>query len=102
MQNETGGRVVDAINAGEGYVGRQLEWQGDKGFEGDYDENALVIALEGCAFWGGMRGKEMDAWLCPFGFVYDYSVHWEVSLFHLAIRHGSNITDWSHMNPGLE
>lgn len=37
MQNETGGRVVDAINAEEGYVGGQLGWLGDKGFEGGDD-----------------------------------------------------------------
>lgn len=102
MQNETGGRVFDAINAGEGYVGGQLGWQGDKGFESDYEESALAIALKAWAFWMGMRGKEMDAWLCPFGFVDGYSVLWEVSLFHLAIRHGSNMADWSHVNPGLE
>lgn len=80
MQNEAGGRVVDAINAGEGHVGRQLGCQGDKGFEGDDDEGALAMALEGCTFQMGMRGKETDAWLCPFGFVYGYSVHWEVLL----------------------
>lgn len=102
MQNETGGRVVDAINAGKGYVGEQLGWQGDKGFEGDDDYSALAIALEGCSFWVGVRGKEMDAWLCPFDCVYGYSVLWEVFLFHLAIRHGSNTAGWSCANPGLE
>lgn len=61
MQNEAGGRVVDAINAGEGHVGRQLGCQGDKGFEGDDDEGALAMALEGCTFRVGMRGKETDA-----------------------------------------
>lgn len=76
--------------------------QGDKGFEGDDDEGALAMALEGCTFWVGMRGKETDAWLCPFGFVYDYSVHWEVLLLYLAIRHGSNMAGWSCVSPGLE
>lgn len=28
MQNETVGRIVDALNAGEGYVEGQLGWQG--------------------------------------------------------------------------
>lgn len=37
VQNETGGKVVDGINAGKGYVGGQLGWQGDEGFEGDDD-----------------------------------------------------------------
>lgn len=50
----------------------------------------------------GVREKEMDAWLCLFDFVYGYSVHWKVLLFHLAIRHGSNIAGWSCVNPGLE